>query len=141
MIPNRCLENLDCLIKREKLVFRLFKKVSDARRAQADERRRTACVISLELRLDERNEAVDLFQQPVSSELSVRQYAHVPAAAMLVDDAFAGFFIDFVSLPASFRDIFRRCLVAVAQEDHRLVMGIRPFVELVGRDADNLPLA
>lgn len=44
----------------------------------------------------------------------VRQHSHILAAAMLVNDPLAGLFIDLVALATGFRDIFRRCFMAVA---------------------------
>src|SRR5215510_15701611 len=70
----------------------------------------------------------------------VRQYPHVLAATMLIDDPLTGLLIYFVSLTAGFGQIFRRGFVAVAEQNHRLVKWIGTFVKFVGRDADNLAL-
>ena len=67
------------------------------------------------------------------------QYSLVLSPTMLVNDPLAGLFIDFVPLTAGLGHIFRGRLVAVAQENHRLIVRIRSFVILVGRNAYNLP--
>src|SRR5262249_62127717 len=61
----------------------------------------------------------------------VRQYSLVLASTVLIDNSFAGLFIDFVSLTASLGQVFRRRLVAGAYQNHRLGVGVPSFLILV----------
>jgi len=67
------------------------------------------------------------------------QHSLVLTPTVLIDDSLAGLFIDFVSLTAGLSYIFGCGFVTISQKDHRLVVGIRSFIVLVGRNADNLP--
>jgi hypothetical protein len=70
----------------------------------------------------------------------VGEHSLILTAAVLIDDALAGFLIDLVALPSGLRDIFRCRLVAVAEKNHRLIVRVRSLVVLMRWDADNLPL-
>src|SRR5262245_47445710 len=60
---------------------------------------------------------------------------------MLENDSFPGLLVDFISLAAGFGEIFGRRFMAIAQQNHRLVIRIGTFIKFMGRDADNLPLS
>ena len=62
--------------------------------------------------------------ETIQHEFLVREHSLILAAAVLVNDPLAGLFIDLIALAAGFRQVFRRRLVAVSQQNHWLIIRI-----------------